>query len=105
MGNQNSHNKPKIKQQQISPNNTNSPKFRELPGISFKYTNESDLITDTECCICFYNYRPGMIMPLKLFLLPCNHIIHKQCLDLWYHKSQTCPICRFSLHSNINQNP
>jgi hypothetical protein len=62
----------------------------QVPGFPFKYTRECDFITETSCCICFEDYFPGMIM----HMLPCNHILHNICLQAWYNKSQTCPMCR-----------
>lgn len=76
-------------------------KYRDeiiLPGFSFEYTEKSDFVTEKSCCICFYDYFPGMMMQM----LPCNHIIHKLCLQDWFYKSQTCPICRSS-SENIRQ--
>lgn len=61
-----------------------------LPGFAFEYTNECTFITETACCICFHDYYDGMIMQM----LPCNHVIHKECLSDWYRKSTTCPLCR-----------
>jgi len=80
----------RIQSPQPSPNTSIIDQSKKLPGFSFKYNVTCDFINDTACCICFYDYHPEMIMQM----LPCNHIIHKKCLQDWYNKSQTCPICR-----------
>jgi hypothetical protein len=69
----------------------------ELPGFSFVYSKDYDFITDNSCCICFIDYHQEMIM----HMLPCNHIMHASCLDTWYCKSGTCPICRDTFDKEI----
>ena len=61
-----------------------------LPGFSFRYNRNAELVTDTSCCICFTDYHDDMIMQM----LPCNHILHRECAMNWYRKSRTCPLCR-----------
>lgn len=61
-----------------------------LPGFSFKYTKYYTFIQDDECCICSENYYDDMIM----HMLPCNHVIHCKCLQEWFQKDPSCPICR-----------
>lgn len=64
-----------------------------LPGFTFEYEIGYDLINEPFCCICFHDYYQGM--PLQI--LPCNHIIHKDCMIDWYKRSKTCPLCRTKL--------
>lgn len=61
-----------------------------LPGFSFEYYTQQELLDETKCFICFENYCNGMIMQM----LPCNHIIHRECLLDWNKISKYCPICR-----------
>jgi hypothetical protein len=61
-----------------------------LPGFSFLYNPHQDFITESSCCICFRDYYDGVMMQM----LPCDHIIHFNCFQDWYHKSPTCPLCR-----------
>ncbi len=70
----------------------------DLPGITFEYQFGCDLINDPFCCICFHDYYKGM----KLQILTCNHIIHKNCMKTWYKKSPTCPICRINFTDQHN---
>ena len=69
----------------------------ELPGFSFEYNHLCTFITDTYCCICYTDYVDGLIMQM----LPCDHVLHKDCLNDWYKKATTCPICRYDTSDNI----
>merc|ERR1712046_139112 len=43
------------------------------------------------CTICLEDYEDGDIVRE----LPCGHIFHKDCIDLWLTtKSVACPICK-----------
>ena len=61
-----------------------------IPGFRFNYTSNCEFITETACCICFYEYYEGMSM----HMLPCNHIFHYPCICEWYQKHPICPMCR-----------
>lgn len=66
-------------------------KYLNVPGFAFEYNKGcKNILDDNSCCICYHDYRNGMIM----HMLPCNHIIHRKCLYEWCNKSNTCPICR-----------
>lgn len=41
-----------------------------------------------ECSICLKPVRRTKEV------LECNHIFHKRCIDYWYMRSPTCPMCR-----------
>lgn len=81
-----------IQSQLIQPQLTQPKPEITLPGCRVVYSDECDFITDTSCCICFEEYYRGMDMQI----LPCNHIIHRDCLKIWYQRSNICPICRMS---------
>ena len=45
------------------------------------------------CCICMND----IILKQRAVLLPCGHILHWKCGELWLKKNNTCPLCRFEL--------
>jgi hypothetical protein len=55
-----------------------------------------DLHTD-ECIICYE--RLGLITDIEI--TPCFHMLHQTCLSRWLEQSQSCPMCRTSIPSNI----
>jgi hypothetical protein len=42
---------------------------------------------DIDCCICFSNIR-------CLGHLECGHDFCMDCIEKWYERSNTCPVCR-----------
>ena len=46
------------------------------------------------CCICLAD----ICLKQKCVLLPCGHLLHSKCLDLWLKKNSICPMCRFDLN-------
>ncbi|KAH7536587.1 hypothetical protein FEM48_Zijuj03G0000700 [Ziziphus jujuba var. spinosa] len=45
------------------------------------------------CCICLEKMRGWKV----LFGLPCKHVFHEYCILQWFHKSNSCPLCRTPL--------
>lgn len=68
------------------------------------------LVTPVEIVDCFICYEIAIaneVQPSKLRaqqhyikLCTCDGWIHKQCLDEWYAKTTTCPICRTYMSKN-----
>ena len=46
------------------------------------------------CCICLAD----IALKHKCVLLPCGHLLHSKCIDLWLKKNSICPMCRFDLN-------
>ena len=53
--------------------------------------------TDEPCCICMTGDSST-----ESYTLPCNHIMHVNCLDTWFIHNHTCPICRADFNK-LNQ--
>ena len=46
------------------------------------------------CCICLAD----IALKQKCVLLPCGHLLHSKCIELWLKKNSICPMCRFDLN-------
>lgn len=55
--------------------------IRELVG------DEAD---DDVCSICFAQYSSSDL----LRVVPCGHVFHAECGDLWFVRKATCPLCK-----------
>ena len=51
------------------------------------------------CTICLETY----IKQSKIVRLDCQHIFHKQCIQLWFKNKplKQCPLCRKTLYKDI----
>lgn len=64
--------------------------------------NDGDQDGEPECCpICLLDYSEGD----ELRVLPCNHFMHKSCLDAWLANNPSCPTCRYSLRDLVDDRP
>jgi hypothetical protein len=43
-----------------------------------------------ECSICFDEFTADS----QIALTPCNHVYHLGCINKWYCRSPSCPVCR-----------
>ena len=71
----------------------NSPTYNpnDIEKKEIKYNNE--IHNDRECTICLEEYEENN----ELYQLQCGHYYHKECIDDWLLKHQTCPLCRLNL--------
>ena len=46
-----------------------------------------------DCSICFEEFTKDS----QIVITPCNHVYHVVCINQWYHRSHTCPVCRGSI--------
>lgn len=46
-----------------------------------------------ECCCCLEEYSKEA----AIIKTPCDHMMHRECLERWLHTSHFCPICRADL--------
>ena len=45
---------------------------------------------DNTCCICLEEYEETA----KLTKLPCNHWMYSECIEKWFNRDVTCPLCK-----------
>lgn len=45
---------------------------------------------DDVCSICFAQYESSDL----LRVVPCGHVFHAECGDLWFVRKATCPLCK-----------
>ncbi|KAK3156481.1 hypothetical protein QOZ80_2AG0107830 [Eleusine coracana subsp. coracana] len=46
------------------------------------------------CSVCLEDVQAGnMVRQLP----ECKHVFHVECIDMWLHSHQTCPVCRCNL--------
>lgn len=55
------------------------------------YTMDFVFNKDQTCSICFEEALDGS----EWTVLKCKHLFHKNCIDYWFLKKKTCPLCRF----------
>ncbi|KAH7421428.1 hypothetical protein KP509_13G056900 [Ceratopteris richardii] len=54
-----------------------------------------------ECVVCLSAFEEGE----ELCQLPmCGHCFHKDCVAMWFFSHLTCPLCRRSIPSKLEQN-
>jgi len=63
-----------------------------LPGFPFSSITPHD---STECSVCLAEFSEST--DLLLHRLPCLHIFHAVCIDIWFRERLTCPFCRSEL--------
>tara|TARA_B100001094_G_scaffold315390_1_gene355336 strand:+ start:1867 stop:2358 length:492 start_codon:yes stop_codon:yes gene_type:complete len=71
----------------------NEPTYNpdDIEKKEIKYNNE--IHHDRECTICLEEYQEND----ELYQLQCDHYYHKECINDWLLKHQTCPLCRLNL--------
>ncbi|XP_014499136.1 RING-H2 finger protein ATL2 [Vigna radiata var. radiata] len=57
----------------------------------FTYDPKAHPENAPECAVCLYEFElgeSGRVLP------KCNHSFHTDCIDMWFHSHDTCPLCR-----------
>jgi len=100
-------NQTNINQININPIDVHEPKpdngmsqqwIQTIPMIRFsEYCNANQDDTNQEkvheaCPMCLEEIQSDDFVRQ----LPCKHIFHPSCIDIWLQKRDTCPTCRFS---------
>ena len=73
-----------------APHFDNCNHINEILGKAI-YIKNDDPILQTDCSICMDNYK---YKQYKRILPECKHTFHKKCIDNWFKKNSSCPVCR-----------
>jgi hypothetical protein len=67
------------------------PEEEPLLGINFILTESSfSTVQEPECAICLEPF----IIDEEVKTLKCEHTFHIECIEEWFERDKTCPICR-----------
>lgn len=47
----------------------------------------------TQCVVCLEDFRLGATATS----MPCSHYYHRDCIVKWLKQSNRCPLCRFEM--------
>ncbi|MCO5549863.1 hypothetical protein L7F22_003337 [Adiantum nelumboides] len=67
---------------------------KSLPVVKYAVKDEEGKQMTKECAVCLCEFESGEMLRL---LPACDHLFHKDCIDMWLFSNTTCPLCRLSL--------
>lgn len=75
-----------------------------LPTFTYKKSSaggcsssKQEELSSTECPICLSVVDEGEVVRS---LPNCNHVFHRECIDVWLDSNVTCPVCRATADPN-----
>lgn len=48
---------------------------------------------EDDCSICLSTMQENQLIRMR----ECLHVFHKECVDIWLRRKQTCPLCRIGV--------
>jgi hypothetical protein len=45
---------------------------------------------EEKCSVCLSEFEDKE----EIKILPCKHLYHPECIDIWLKKNSTCPVCK-----------
>ena len=69
------------------------PVKRPLNEELLKYLHKEEYSKScrfSDCCICLEDYDSKE----EVYILPCEHTYHPDCIKLWLKERRTCPMCK-----------
>lgn len=61
--------------------------------LEIEIINKQQVQDGLTCIVCQDDYQEGELAKK----MPCGHLYHRQCLDMWLEKDNSCPTCRTEL--------
>ena len=71
-------------------NNDSQPEEKTIKIKPIKYSEIDKKYSQTECAICLQEFENDN----EVYQLECHHIYHKSCLDQWFSRQNSCPLCK-----------
>jgi len=62
---------------------------QNLEVIEFKDDNANK----GQCPVCIKDFEKGNTAKV----MPCKHVFHRECIEPWLEKTNSCPLCRHEL--------
>ena len=56
-------------------------------------TIQFDEVIEKECIVCLEEFKETE----KISKLDCNHSYHDDCIQEWFQKDRSCPLCRYQV--------
>ncbi|UJR14531.1 hypothetical protein I4U23_001527 [Adineta vaga] len=69
-----------------------------LTSSGYEYMNENEIDIELKCVICKQPFQ------IPVSLRRCHHTFCKDCIQTWFTRSHTCPICRQYAINHVRQN-
>ena len=61
-----------------------------MPNLT---TIEFNEVTEKECAVCLEEFKDTE----KISKLDCDHSYHDDCIQEWFQKDRSCPLCRYQV--------
>ncbi|CAM9710995.1 unnamed protein product [Choristocarpus tenellus] len=64
----------------------------------------SESLSSEPCLVCLESMGTGLLeaQSISLLRLPCGHIFHETCIDIWMRDSVVCPTCKRRLDRDLS---
>ena len=72
--------------------------FDSIPLVS-QESKQIEASTESVCCVCM----DELIGDKPVKKMPCDHMIHAECLKTWLNVGKTCPMCRTDLDVAVRE--
>ncbi|KAM7277485.1 hypothetical protein ACFE04_019351 [Oxalis oulophora] len=70
------------------------------PATLLTYDCDTMTFSDGVCAVCMEGFENNKKNGKTV---PCGHLYHDNCIATWFSKSNSCPLCRCDISSNVHQ--